>query len=48
MPPEAAEIANRVSGVVVGKLGTAKLSREEQLGVFEGSAATHKSASLGR
>jgi rfaE bifunctional protein kinase chain/domain len=34
-PPEAAEIANRASGVVVGKLGTATLTRDELLGVFE-------------
>ncbi len=35
-PPEAAEIANHASGVVVGKLGTATCTREELLASFEG------------
>jgi D-beta-D-heptose 7-phosphate kinase/D-beta-D-heptose 1-phosphate adenosyltransferase len=34
-PPEAAEIANHASGVVVGKLGTATCTREELLASFE-------------
>jgi len=35
-PPEAAEIANHASGVVVGKLGTATVTPEELLASFEG------------
>ena len=35
-PPEAAEIANHASGVVVGKLGTATCTRAELLASFEG------------
>jgi D-beta-D-heptose 7-phosphate kinase/D-beta-D-heptose 1-phosphate adenosyltransferase len=35
-PPEAAEIANHASGVVVGKLGTATVTPAELLGSFEG------------
>jgi len=34
-PAEAAEIANRASGIVVGKLGTAKVSYEELSASFE-------------
>jgi D-beta-D-heptose 7-phosphate kinase/D-beta-D-heptose 1-phosphate adenosyltransferase len=34
-PPEAAEIANHASGVVVGKLGTATVTPTELLGSFE-------------
>ncbi len=34
-PPEAAEIANHASGVVVGKLGTATVTPEELLASFE-------------
>lgn len=33
-PDEAAELANRASGIVVGKLGTATVTREELLGSF--------------
>ncbi len=33
-PVEAAEIANHASGIVVGKLGTATVSREELLASF--------------
>jgi D-beta-D-heptose 7-phosphate kinase/D-beta-D-heptose 1-phosphate adenosyltransferase len=33
-PPEAAEIANHASGIVVGKLGTATVTPEELLGTF--------------
>jgi len=35
MPEEAAEIANHASGVVVGKLGTATLTRDELIRSFE-------------
>jgi rfaE bifunctional protein kinase chain/domain len=35
-PPEAAEIANHASGVVVGKLGTATVTPTELLASFEG------------
>jgi D-glycero-beta-D-manno-heptose-7-phosphate kinase len=35
-PPEAAEIANHASGVVVGKLGTATVTPDELLASFEG------------
>lgn len=35
-PPEAAEIANHASGVVVGKLGTATCTREELIASFQG------------
>jgi rfaE bifunctional protein kinase chain/domain len=35
-PPEAAEIANHASGVVVGKLGTATVTPAELLASFEG------------
>ena len=34
-PIEAAEIANHGSAVVVGKLGTATVTREELIGSFE-------------
>ena len=34
-PPEAAEIANHASGVVVGKLGTATVTPAELLASFE-------------
>ena len=34
-PPEAAEIANHASGVVVGKLGTATLKPAELLASFD-------------
>jgi rfaE bifunctional protein kinase chain/domain len=37
-PEEAAEIANHASGVVVGKLGTATLTREELIRSFESHA----------
>jgi D-beta-D-heptose 7-phosphate kinase/D-beta-D-heptose 1-phosphate adenosyltransferase len=33
-PPQAAEISNHASGIVVGKLGTATVTREELLGSF--------------
>jgi D-beta-D-heptose 7-phosphate kinase/D-beta-D-heptose 1-phosphate adenosyltransferase len=33
-PAEAAEIANHASGIVVGKLGTATVTREELLASF--------------
>jgi D-beta-D-heptose 7-phosphate kinase/D-beta-D-heptose 1-phosphate adenosyltransferase len=35
-PVEAAEISNHASGIVVGKLGTAIVSRAELLGSFPG------------
>lgn len=38
MPQEAAELANLASGIVVGKLGTAVVSRDELLGALEGKS----------
>jgi D-beta-D-heptose 7-phosphate kinase/D-beta-D-heptose 1-phosphate adenosyltransferase len=37
-PPEAAEIANHASGVVVGKLGTATVNPDELLASFDSTA----------